>query len=81
MDSSQVVVYSIELTRKGQPLGITIASSGERGDPIIISQLASNGLAERFVYQISNSVFSEITKKNSIKFFIGLGLYMLVIEF
>uniref|UniRef100_A0AC34GTG9 PDZ domain-containing protein n=1 Tax=Panagrolaimus sp. ES5 TaxID=591445 RepID=A0AC34GTG9_9BILA len=47
LDSSQVVVYSIELTRKGQPLGITIASSGERGDPIIISQLASNGLAER----------------------------------
>jgi hypothetical protein len=40
-------VYSIELARKGQPLGITIASSGERGDPIIISQLASNGLAER----------------------------------
>uniref|UniRef100_A0A7E4UN49 Glutamate receptor-interacting protein 1 n=1 Tax=Panagrellus redivivus TaxID=6233 RepID=A0A7E4UN49_PANRE len=47
VDSSQIVVYSIELTRKGQPVGITIASSGERGDPIIISQLASGGLAER----------------------------------
>uniref|UniRef100_A0AC35U8D4 Glutamate receptor-interacting protein 2 n=1 Tax=Rhabditophanes sp. KR3021 TaxID=114890 RepID=A0AC35U8D4_9BILA len=41
------VIYSIELNRKGQPLGITIASSGEAGDPIVISQLAAGGLAEK----------------------------------
>uniref|UniRef100_A0AC34QT36 PDZ domain-containing protein n=1 Tax=Panagrolaimus sp. JU765 TaxID=591449 RepID=A0AC34QT36_9BILA len=46
-DGLQTVVYSIELARKGQPLGITIASSGERGDPIVISQLTNGGLAER----------------------------------
>uniref|UniRef100_A0A0N5AVQ6 PDZ domain-containing protein n=1 Tax=Syphacia muris TaxID=451379 RepID=A0A0N5AVQ6_9BILA len=46
-DSFQKVVYSIELNRKGKPVGITIASSGKIGDPVIISQLAPNGLAER----------------------------------
>lgn len=45
----QTVVYSVELNRKGQPLGITIASTGERGDPVVISQLAPAGLAHRFV--------------------------------
>ena len=43
----QTVVYAIELSRRGGPLGITIASTDERGDPIIISQLATGGLAER----------------------------------
>lgn len=47
MEPPQTITYSIELSRKGQPLGITIASTGERGDPVIISQLASGGLAER----------------------------------
>ncbi|VDK51845.1 unnamed protein product [Anisakis simplex] len=46
-ESSHTVVYSIELNRKGRPMGITIASRGERGDPVIISQLAPRGLAER----------------------------------
>ncbi|VDM47222.1 unnamed protein product [Toxocara canis] len=46
-DCSHTVVYSIELNRKGRPMGITIASRGERGDPVIISQLAPHGLAER----------------------------------
>uniref|UniRef100_F1KUU9 Glutamate receptor-interacting protein 1 n=1 Tax=Ascaris suum TaxID=6253 RepID=F1KUU9_ASCSU len=46
-DCSHTVVYSIELNRKGRPMGITIASRGERGDPVIISQLAPRGLAER----------------------------------
>uniref|UniRef100_A0A914UK45 PDZ domain-containing protein n=2 Tax=Plectus sambesii TaxID=2011161 RepID=A0A914UK45_9BILA len=43
----QTVIYSVELNRRRQPLGITIASTGERGDPVYISQLAPGGLAER----------------------------------
>uniref|UniRef100_A0A1I7YQU2 Glutamate receptor-interacting protein 1 n=1 Tax=Steinernema glaseri TaxID=37863 RepID=A0A1I7YQU2_9BILA len=45
--TQQTIAYSIELNRKGQPLGLTIASTGEPGDPVIISQLAPGGLAER----------------------------------
>ena len=64
VDTSQVVVYSIELARKGQPLGITIASTGERGDPIVISQLASGGLAERFEFQVSMRKFNQDVFQN-----------------
>ncbi|KAK0399663.1 hypothetical protein QR680_003151 [Steinernema hermaphroditum] len=45
--AQQTIAYSIELNRKGQPLGLTIASTGEPDDPVIISQLAPGGLAER----------------------------------
>jgi hypothetical protein len=41
------VVYSVELSRRGQPLGITIASTGDLFDPILISALAPGGLADR----------------------------------
>uniref|UniRef100_A0A1I8AZZ3 PDZ domain-containing protein n=1 Tax=Meloidogyne hapla TaxID=6305 RepID=A0A1I8AZZ3_MELHA len=44
---SQSFVYTVELLRRGRPLGITIASAGGALDPIIISKLAPNGLAER----------------------------------
>uniref|UniRef100_A0A914GU04 PDZ domain-containing protein n=1 Tax=Globodera rostochiensis TaxID=31243 RepID=A0A914GU04_GLORO len=47
LDSSQSVVYSVELSRNGQPLGVTIASAGGVLDPIVISQLMPGGLAER----------------------------------
>jgi hypothetical protein len=43
----QSVIYTVELARRGQPLGITIASAGSILDPIVISQLAPGGLAER----------------------------------
>lgn len=42
------VVYSVELSRKGGPLGLTIAGTDDRFDPIVISQLAPGGLAERY---------------------------------
>ena len=50
MDSANPpsVVYSVEIARKGQPLGITIASAGGVLDPIVISNFAPGGLAERF---------------------------------
>ncbi|KAF7637874.1 hypothetical protein Mgra_00002579 [Meloidogyne graminicola] len=44
---NQNFIFTIELLRRGRPLGITIASSGGHLDPIIISRLAPNGLAER----------------------------------
>ncbi|EJW84029.1 hypothetical protein WUBG_05062, partial [Wuchereria bancrofti] len=43
----QSLIYSIELNRDGGPLGITIASSGERYEPVLISYLAPGGLAEK----------------------------------
>ncbi|VDN08252.1 unnamed protein product [Thelazia callipaeda] len=46
-ETSQKLVYSIELNRKGGPLGITIASSGEHYEPVLISYLAPGGLAEK----------------------------------
>uniref|UniRef100_A0A915Q1Q7 PDZ domain-containing protein n=1 Tax=Setaria digitata TaxID=48799 RepID=A0A915Q1Q7_9BILA len=46
-DGIQSLIYSIELNRKGGPLGITIASSGERYEPVLISYLAPGGLAEK----------------------------------
>ncbi len=62
--SAQTIVYSVELSRRGGPLGITIASTDERGDPVVISQLAPGGLAERSVcarsqnLHISNQISS-----------------------
>ncbi|KAL3983106.1 PDZ domain (Also known as DHR or GLGF) family protein [Acanthocheilonema viteae] len=46
-DAAQSLIYSIELNRNGGPLGITIASSDERYEPVLISYLAPGGLAEK----------------------------------
>uniref|UniRef100_A0A0R3S6B1 PDZ domain-containing protein n=1 Tax=Elaeophora elaphi TaxID=1147741 RepID=A0A0R3S6B1_9BILA len=46
-DAVQSLIYSIELNRNGGPLGITIASSSERYEPVLISHLAPGGLAEK----------------------------------
>uniref|UniRef100_A0A915EKA9 PDZ domain-containing protein n=1 Tax=Ditylenchus dipsaci TaxID=166011 RepID=A0A915EKA9_9BILA len=45
--SNNSIVYSIELSRKSQPLGITIASSSGNTSPVVISSIAPGGLAER----------------------------------
>uniref|UniRef100_A0A0N5B2W9 Glutamate receptor-interacting protein 1 n=1 Tax=Strongyloides papillosus TaxID=174720 RepID=A0A0N5B2W9_STREA len=39
-------IYDIVLNRRGNPLGITIASNGETGEPIVITQIARGGVAE-----------------------------------
>ncbi|CEF71258.1 Glutamate receptor-interacting protein 1 [Strongyloides ratti] len=39
-------IYDIALNRRGNPLGITIASNGETGEPIVITQIARGGVAE-----------------------------------
>ena len=41
------ISYSVELVRHGGPLGITISGTEEPFDPVIISGLTENGLAER----------------------------------
>ncbi|XP_069674569.1 glutamate receptor-interacting protein 2 isoform X2 [Periplaneta americana] len=41
------VVYTVELARRGGPLGITIAGSEEPFEPITISGLTQGGLAEQ----------------------------------
>ncbi len=45
----QTVVYTVEMSRKNGPLGLTIASTDDRYDPIFVSQLAPGGLVERYV--------------------------------
>lgn len=46
-DVSGAISYSVELVRHGGPLGITISGTEEPFDPVIISGLTENGLAER----------------------------------
>ncbi|XP_076804617.1 glutamate receptor-interacting protein 2-like isoform X2 [Clavelina lepadiformis] len=46
-DSSNVISYTVELKRRGGPLGITISGTEEPFDPIFISGLAPGGLADR----------------------------------
>ncbi|XP_077996877.1 glutamate receptor-interacting protein 1-like [Glandiceps talaboti] len=44
---SGAIVYSVELVRHGGPLGVTISGTEEPLDPIVVSGLTENGLAER----------------------------------
>ncbi|XP_023221786.1 glutamate receptor-interacting protein 1-like isoform X2 [Centruroides sculpturatus] len=46
-NSSGNIVYTVELVRHGGPLGITISGSEEPFEPITISGLTEDGLAER----------------------------------
>ncbi|XP_022240869.1 glutamate receptor-interacting protein 2-like isoform X2 [Limulus polyphemus] len=46
-DASGSVVYTVELVRHGGPLGITISGTEEPFEPIVISGLTSDGLAEK----------------------------------
>ncbi|XP_070557993.1 glutamate receptor-interacting protein 1-like isoform X2 [Ptychodera flava] len=41
------VVYSVELVKHGGPLGVTISGTEEPLDPVVISGLTENGVAER----------------------------------
>ena len=47
-DNKNSITYTVELQRFGGPLGITISGTEEAFDPIIISGLTENGLAERW---------------------------------
>ncbi|XP_035221591.1 glutamate receptor-interacting protein 2-like isoform X2 [Stegodyphus dumicola] len=46
-DATCAIVYTVELVRHGGPLGITVSGTKEPFDPIFISGLTENGLAER----------------------------------
>ena len=59
------IVYTLELARKGQPLGITIASAGGILDPIVISQLAPGGLAERLANHSSQQQSFRLQNRGS----------------
>ena len=41
----ECVMYTVEMQRRGGPLGITISGTDTPGDPIIISDLIEGGLA------------------------------------
>ena len=45
-----MVTYTVELQRRGGPLGVTISGTEEPLDPIFISGLTDGGLAERWVF-------------------------------
>uniref|UniRef100_A0A915I865 PDZ domain-containing protein n=1 Tax=Romanomermis culicivorax TaxID=13658 RepID=A0A915I865_ROMCU len=45
--ATNTVVYTVELSRKGGPLGVTVASTDDNVDPIVISHLAPGGIAEK----------------------------------
>ena len=47
LDSVQFITYTVELHKKGGPLGITISGSEDPQDPIIISGLTAGGLADK----------------------------------
>lgn len=44
-----LISYTVELERKGGPLGVTITGTDDPSDPVVISALAEGGLAARFV--------------------------------
>lgn len=41
----ECVMYTVEMQRRGGPLGITISGTDTPGEPIIISDLVEGGLA------------------------------------
>ena len=43
----KIVVYTVEMQRNGGPLGITISGSDDLFEPMFVSGLTENGLAER----------------------------------
>ncbi|KFD66740.1 hypothetical protein M514_06839, partial [Trichuris suis] len=45
--SPHTVVYSIEVNRKGNPLGISIATTDDHPGHVVVSQLTPGGLAEK----------------------------------
>ena len=47
LDNVQFITYTVELHKKGGPLGITISGSEDPQDPIIISGLTAGGLADK----------------------------------
>uniref|UniRef100_A0A8C7M8I8 Glutamate receptor interacting protein 2a n=1 Tax=Oncorhynchus kisutch TaxID=8019 RepID=A0A8C7M8I8_ONCKI len=47
LEMSGSIIYTVELKRYNGPLGITISGTEEPFDPIVISGLTKNGLAER----------------------------------
>uniref|UniRef100_A0A672PMB2 Glutamate receptor-interacting protein 2-like n=1 Tax=Sinocyclocheilus grahami TaxID=75366 RepID=A0A672PMB2_SINGR len=47
LESSGSVIFTVELKRHGGPLGITISGTEEPFNPILISSLTRNGLAQR----------------------------------
>ena len=47
LEMSGSIIYTVELKRYNGPLGITISGTEEPFDPIVISGLSKNGLAER----------------------------------
>ncbi|XP_048102601.1 glutamate receptor-interacting protein 2a isoform X1 [Alosa alosa] len=47
LEMSDSIMYTVELKRYGGPLGITISGTEEPFDPILISSLTRNGLAQR----------------------------------
>lgn len=49
-DATCAIVYTVELVRHGGPLGITVSGTEEPFDPIYISSLTENGLAERYSF-------------------------------
>ena len=51
------MTYTVELQRRGGPLGVTISGTEDPADPIIISGLTSGGLAERWVQQLNFALY------------------------
>ncbi|XP_051509429.1 glutamate receptor-interacting protein 2a isoform X3 [Myxocyprinus asiaticus] len=47
LESSGSIIFTVELKRHGGPLGITISGTEEPFNPILISSLTRNGLAQR----------------------------------
>ncbi|GLV42893.1 Glutamate receptor interacting protein [Carabus blaptoides fortunei] len=46
-EQPEEIVYTVELNRRGGPLGITVSGSEDRSEPIVLSALTQGGLAEK----------------------------------
>lgn len=68
MENDKSVVYTMELERHGGPLGITISGTEEEFDPIVISGLTSNGLAEKYVAYFVSQFSTNLLKPGAFSF-------------
>jgi len=48
-DPTHLITYTVELPKFAGPLGITISGSEEPFDPVFISSLTEDGLAQKYV--------------------------------
>jgi len=51
-NGEDLISYTVELERRGGPLGVTITGTDDPSDPVVISAMVDGGLAHRYPFFI-----------------------------